>query len=89
MTEAYRVAERLGRPQHRGSEWRTLCQADRDRRDFHAFADFLDRRARIEDAEFTPMTRPERESDHRVREAYFLGAIAVGSFCLLVGGLLF
>ena len=86
--EAYRVAERLGRSQRKSSEWRRLCQADRDRRDFYAFAELLDRRDNVEDATFEEI-RPERERDHRVRAAYLMGAITAGSLCLLIGGLLF
>ncbi|WP_312821380.1 hypothetical protein [Brevundimonas sp.] len=82
------MAERLGRSQRKSSEWRRLCQADRDRRDFHAFVDFLDRNEKVEDAEFEDI-RPEREHDHLIRAAYLMGAITAGSLCLLIGGLLF
>lgn len=88
VTEAYRTAERLGRPARGRSEWTRLCKADQARRDFYKFADFLDRRQVIEDAEFEEI-HPEREHDHRIRSAYLLGAITAGSFCLLLGGLFF
>ncbi|MHC3127126.1 hypothetical protein OB03_07395 [Brevundimonas sp. GN22] len=84
--EAYRAAERLGRPHRQATEWRRLCKADQARRDFYGFADLLDRKDDVEDAEFEPLDDFET-ADQEIRSAYFMGAIAVGSACLLLGGL--
>lgn len=84
--EAYRVAERLGRSARHSTEWRKLCKADQARKDFYGFADLLDRREEVEDADFEPVETAE-ERDLRIRSAYFMGAITVGSVCLLIGGL--
>ena len=81
-TNAYRIAERLDRPQRYSSEWRQLCRADRTRQSLYAFQDLFEDEEAENDALDQGVVKPE---DDRVRSAYFLGAVAVGTLCLLLG----
>lgn len=80
-SEAYRMAERLGRTQRYSSEWRRLCRADRTRQSLYAFRDVFDDEAAKDELE-PRIIKPENDG---VRSAYFLSAVAAGTLCLLLG----
>ncbi|WP_297800616.1 hypothetical protein [uncultured Brevundimonas sp.] len=86
-TEAYRIAERLGRSGMMESEWRRICSADYTRRSFHAFPEFLRTEDDIEDA-VVEQIRPDNDNAYMTRALYLLSAVAVGTFSLIAGSLL-
>lgn len=79
------MAERLGRPQRKTTEWRQLCRADRTRQSLYAFQDIFEDDDAENDAIERGVIQPD---DDKVRSAYFLGAVAVGTLCLLCGAFL-
>lgn len=88
-TDAYRVAERLGRSSRRFTEWQRLCDADRTRRSARPFSDLLtDENLDTDDADFHDVLRPDGH-DHKIRSAYLLAAVLAGTFCMLLGAFFF
>lgn len=84
-SKAYHMAERLGRPPRYSSEWRQLCRADKTRQSLYVFQDIFEEDEAENDAIERGVVRPQ---DDKVRSAYFICAVAVGTLCLLCGAFL-
>lgn len=76
------MTERLGRSPRYSSEWRQLCRADRTRQSLYAFQDIFEEDDAENDAIERGVVKPQ---DDKVRSAYFICAVAVGTLCLLLG----